>query len=112
MAREAVHFTPPPSFRLNKKKTTIALSVSPPLEEGRSRVLHRQPSGLSVEVIFQKGLSVAVAEEGRRTLPRLVLVHGFSSAGASMGLAVGRAPTPLLLPRRLRCYAVSLLGQV
>ncbi|CAA6665327.1 unnamed protein product [Spirodela intermedia] len=70
------------------------------LQKGQSRFFHRLPSGLGMEVIFQKG-----AGGGRK--PPLVFVHGSFHAAWCWA----EHWLPFFSGASYDCYAVSLLGQ-
>lgn len=77
------------------------------LMEGQSRLFHRLPSGLAMEVIFQEGRKVVAVEEGRRT-PPLVFIHGSFHAAWCWA----ERWLPFFSDSGYDCYALSLLGQV
>lgn len=83
------------------------------LKRGQSRFFHRLPSGLGMEVIFQKGAGgvggqEAPAYSGSGRKPPLVFVHGSFHAAWCWA----EHWLPFFSEASYDCYAVSLLGQV
>lgn len=79
------------------------------LKQGQSRLFHKLPSGLNLEVIFQEGLNHKSSDEGKEEsqIPPLVFIHGSFHAAwcwAEYWL-------PYFSQNGYDCYAVSLLGQ-
>ncbi|KAA8530578.1 hypothetical protein F0562_005287 [Nyssa sinensis] len=79
------------------------------LKQGQSRLFHELPSGLNMEVIFQKGLDHKVPGERRERSenPPLVFIHGSFHAAWCWA----EHWMPFFAQRGYDCYAVSLLGQ-
>ncbi|KAG6468915.1 hypothetical protein ZIOFF_073610 [Zingiber officinale] len=105
-------FVRPPGKRVVVPRATVSASpvtkaASYQLREGQSRLFYRLPSGLAMEVIFQKGQKMVAAEEGRRT-PPLVFVHGSFHAAWCWA----ERWLPFFSDSGYDCYALSLLGQV
>lgn len=98
----------PPQAVLSKSNQ-MQMRVPYDLKQGQSRVFHKLPSGLSMEVLVQKKDSVAVAEKKNIAgNPPLVFVHGSYHAAwcwAEHWLA-------FFSVSGYDCYAISLLGQV
>ncbi|XP_042448370.1 uncharacterized protein LOC122033422 [Zingiber officinale] len=104
-------FVRPPGKRVVVPRATVSASpvtkaASYQLREGQSRLFYRLPSGLAMEVIFQKGQKMVAAEEGRRT-PPLVFVHGSFHAAWCWA----ERWLPFFSDSGYDCYALSLLGQ-
>lgn len=93
------------------------------LKQGQSRIFHQLPSGLSMEVIMQKGVAVAADAEkmelekkrkdnNNNTVengnPALVFVHGSYHAAWCWA----EHWLPFFSASGYDCYALSLLGQV
>lgn len=79
------------------------------VKQGQSRLFHKLPSGLNMEVLFQKGLQPD--EEEKRTCtenPPLVFVHGSFHAAWCWA----EHWLPFFSQNGYDCYALSLLGQV
>ncbi|KAJ4974201.1 hypothetical protein NE237_007375 [Protea cynaroides] len=105
------------NFRPTQKPTTrplavlgeaITIRVPYQLKEGQIRLFHELPSGMNMEVIFQKGVRNNTGEEMERSkYPPLVFVHG--SFHAAWCWAVHWLP--FFSRFGYDCYAVSLLGQ-
>ncbi|KAF8399111.1 hypothetical protein HHK36_014976 [Tetracentron sinense] len=76
------------------------------LKEGQSRLFHELPSGLNMEVIFQKGIRTNPDKE-RSKNPPLVFVHGSFHAAWCWA----EHWLPFFSQYGYDCYAVSLLGQ-
>lgn len=80
------------------------------LKQGQSRLSHKLPSGLNMEVLFQKGLHCSdLDEEQRRSSqnPPLVFVHGSFHAAWCWA----EHWLPFFSQNGYDCYALSLLGQ-
>ncbi|KAI4352218.1 hypothetical protein L6164_006491 [Bauhinia variegata] len=81
------------------------------LKQGQSRIFHKLPSGLSMEVILQKGNAVDKELETRKDTnfeyPPLVFVHGSYHAAWCWA----EHWLPFFSARGYDCYAISLLGQ-
>ncbi|XP_057481406.1 uncharacterized protein LOC130768387 isoform X1 [Actinidia eriantha] len=79
------------------------------LKQGQSRVFHKLPSGLDMEVIFQKGLNRRNPEERRERSenPPLVFVHGSFHAAWCWA----EHWLPFFSQNGFDCYALSLLAQ-
>ncbi|PHT56686.1 hypothetical protein CQW23_05172 [Capsicum baccatum] len=78
------------------------------VKQGQSRLFHKLPSGLNMEVLFQKGLQPD--EEEKRTCtknPPLVFVHGSFHAAWCWA----EHWLPFFSQNGYDCYALSLLGQ-
>ncbi|KAK4800216.1 hypothetical protein SAY86_025581 [Trapa natans] len=73
------------------------------LKRGQNRLFHELPSGLSMEVIEQKGAEI----DGITREPPLVFIHGSYHAAWCWG----EHWLPLFSSRGFDCYALSLLGQ-
>ncbi|XP_058187954.1 uncharacterized protein LOC131304641 isoform X1 [Rhododendron vialii] len=85
------------------------MGVQYELKQGQSRLFHKLPSGLAMEVIFQKGFDLRNPDEGRERFakPPLVFIHGSFHAAwcwAEYWL-------PFFSQNGFDCYALSLLGQ-
>lgn len=80
------------------------------LKQGQSRLFHKLPSGLAMEVIFQKGLDLRNPDDGREKLanPPLVFIHGSFHAAWCWA----EHWLPFFSQNGFNCYALSLLGQV
>ncbi|KAM7516302.1 hypothetical protein LguiA_005885 [Lonicera macranthoides] len=79
------------------------------LKQGQSRLFHEIPSGLNMEVIFQKGLNLKgpIEKKDKSQLPPLVFIHGsFHSAWCW-----AEHWLPFFSQHGFDCYALSLLGQ-
>ncbi|KAL6960996.1 hypothetical protein U1Q18_038760 [Sarracenia purpurea var. burkii] len=79
------------------------------LKQGQSRLFHKLPSGLHMEVIFQKGVdreSPDVIREGSEN-PALVFIHGSFHAAWCWA----EHWLPFFSQSGYDCYALSLLGQ-
>lgn len=72
------------------------------LKQGQSRHLHKLPSGLNMEIIFQKG------HHKNDELPPLVFVHGSFHAAWCWA----EHWFPFFSRHGFDCYALSLLAQV
>ncbi|PIA33286.1 hypothetical protein AQUCO_04100010v1 [Aquilegia coerulea] len=111
------------NINFNRKKKTITTSLSTlkkpskmqvpfELKQGQNRIFHQLPSGLNMEVIYQKGIlkdstNVETLRKRRRKNPPLVFIHG--SFHAAWCWAVHWLP--FFSGFGYDCYAVSLLGQ-
>jgi len=80
------------------------MGVQYDLKKGQSRNFHELPSGLSMEVIVQKGAEINKNVE----YPPLVFVHGSYHAAWCWA----EHWLPFFSSSGYDCYAVSLLGQV
>jgi len=80
------------------------MGVQYDLKQGQSRNFHKLPSGLSMEVIVQKGAEINKNVE----YPPLVFVHGSYHAAWCWA----EHWLPFFSSSGYDCYAVSLLGQV
>ncbi|XP_052204269.1 uncharacterized protein LOC127809483 isoform X2 [Diospyros lotus] len=79
-------------------------------KQGQSRLFHKLPSGLDMEVIFQKGVDCR-HPDGRRERsenPPLVFIHGSFHAAWCWA----EHWLPFFSQNGFDCYALSLLGQV
>ncbi|KAJ1443241.1 Alpha/Beta hydrolase fold [Sesbania bispinosa] len=74
------------------------------LKQGQCRIFHELPSGLSMEVIVQKG---SEKERGNVECPPLVFVHGSYHAAWCWA----QHWLPFFSASGYDCYALSLLGQ-
>ncbi|KAJ1391430.1 Alpha/Beta hydrolase fold [Sesbania bispinosa] len=74
------------------------------LKQGQSRIFHELPSGLSMEVIVQKG---SEKDRGNVECPPLVFVHGSYHAAWCWA----QHWLPFFSASGYDCYALSLLGQ-
>lgn len=79
--------------------------VSYELKKSQSRLFHELPSGLKMEVIFQKG-RIDIDEKSQN--PPLVFVHGSFHAAWCWAEHF----LPFFSQNGYDCYALSLLGQV
>ncbi|XP_057966741.1 uncharacterized protein LOC131156939 isoform X2 [Malania oleifera] len=80
------------------------------LKRGQSRLFHELPSGLNMEVIFQRGAGAAYADENNKSAqikPPLVFVHGSFHAAWCWA----EHWLPFFSRSGYDCYALSLLGQ-
>lgn len=77
------------------------------LKQGQSRNFHSLPSGLSMEVIVQKGV-VEEKNKSNGEYPPLVFVHGSYHAAWCWA----EHWLPFFSSSGYDCYALSLLGQV
>ncbi|XP_077243913.1 alpha/beta-Hydrolases superfamily protein isoform X2 [Tasmannia lanceolata] len=82
------------------------------LNKGQSRLFHNLPSGLSMEVIFQKGLVNDPDEGGKKSSTKppqvpLVFIHGSFHAAWCWA----EHWMPFFSGYGYDCYAISLLGQ-
>lgn len=77
------------------------------LKQRQSRIFHELPSGLSLEVIVQKGVGVEHSPTPTPT-PPLVFVHGSYHAAWCWA----EHWFPFFSASGFDCYALSLLGQV
>ncbi|XP_061348525.1 uncharacterized protein LOC133293915 isoform X1 [Gastrolobium bilobum] len=82
------------------------MGVSYDLKQGQSRVFHELPSGLSMEVIVQKGVTEKELEKKKEQTP-LVFVHGSYHAAWCWA----EHWFPFFSASGYDCYALSLLGQ-
>ncbi|XP_058088981.1 uncharacterized protein LOC131235696 [Magnolia sinica] len=108
-----IHHNPLPSLiftprRMTKKPLSIPnqrykMRASYQLNQGQSRLFHELPSGLKMEVIFQKRNGTGTGEEK----PPLVFVHGSFHAAWCWA----EHWMPFFSGSGYDCYAVSLLGQ-
>lgn len=105
-----------PSTKITKMPQAILnkeykMKVPYKLKQGQSRIFHQLPSGLNMEVIYQKGLQNKNADkktENSSNSPPLVFVHGSFHAAwcwAEYWL-------PFFSQNGFDSYALSLLGQV
>lgn len=80
------------------------------LKQGQSRIFHKLPSGLKMEVIFQPGLKSKDQDDkkGKYESTPLVFVHGSFHAAWCWA----ENWLPFFSQRGYDCYALSLLGQV
>lgn len=91
------------------KKASYKMRVPYELKLGQSRLFHELPSGLKMEVIFQKGLKANPEEEANQSkIPPLVFVHGSFHAAWCWA----EHWLPFFSQSGFDCYALSLLGQV
>lgn len=84
------------------------MHVSYELKEGQSRLFHELPSGLTMEVIVQKGVVDKGPDPGVRKETPLVFVHGSYHAAWCWA----EHWLPLFSASGYDCYAISLLAQV
>ncbi|XP_027353169.1 uncharacterized protein LOC113863701 isoform X1 [Abrus precatorius] len=88
------------------KDNKMKMRVHYDLKQGQSRIFHELPSGLSMEVIVQKG--VGDAEKNKNVeYPPLVFVHGSYHAAWCWA----EHWFPFFSSSGYDCYALSLLGQ-
>lgn len=80
------------------------------LKMGQSRIFHKLPSGLNVEVIFQERVKHRNSNDGKDKSqnPPLVFIHGSFHAAWCWA----EHWLPYFSQNGYDCYAVSLLGQV
>lgn len=80
------------------------------LKQGQSRLFHELPSGLNMEVIFQKGLNLKdpIEKKDKSQYPPLVFIHGSFHAAWCWA----EHWLPFYSQQGFDCYALSLLGQV
>lgn len=82
------------------------------LKQEQSRIFHKLPSGLSMEVLAQKGVAAEKGLERRKDkdieCPPLVFVHGSYHAAWCWA----EHWLPFFSASGYDCYAISLLGQV
>ncbi|CAN4079967.1 unnamed protein product [Withania somnifera] len=80
------------------------------LKQGQSRLFHKLPSGLNMEVLYQKGLGYSDPDEEQKRSsknPPLVFVHGSFHAAWCWA----EHWLPFFSQNGYDCYALSLLGQ-
>ncbi|KAL3527044.1 hypothetical protein ACH5RR_011700 [Cinchona calisaya] len=80
------------------------------LKQGQSRLFHKLPSGLNMEVIYQEGLKQKNPDEkkdSKSQSPPLVFVHGSFHAAWCWA----EHWLPFFSQNGYDCYALSLLGQ-
>lgn len=104
-----------PPHKMTKLPPKILASTSTtrpryPLKQGQSRLFHRLPSGLQMEVISQKPLKQpdSAPNPNPNPNPPLVFVHGSFHAAWCWA----EHWMPFFSGYGYDCYAVSLLGQV
>ncbi|KAL4568892.1 hypothetical protein LXL04_024509 [Taraxacum kok-saghyz] len=95
-----IRITKMPQAVLNKE---YKMKVRYKLKQGQSRIFHELPSGLNMEVIYQKG----VQDEKQEKLPPLVFVHGSFHAAWCWA----EYWQPFFSQIGFDSYALSLLGQ-
>lgn len=112
-------FPPTSTFPRNTKRPLAVLNrpsrMRAPyqLKQGQSRLFHRLPSGLGMEVIFQRGTrnDPDKEEEEEKSGPKnppLVFIHGSFHAAWCWA----EHWLPFFSGSGFDCYALSLLGQV
>nr|XP_009766831.1 PREDICTED: uncharacterized protein LOC104218128 isoform X2 [Nicotiana sylvestris]XP_016447352.1 PREDICTED: uncharacterized protein LOC107772369 isoform X2 [Nicotiana tabacum] len=79
------------------------------LKQGQSRLFHKLPSGLNMEVLYQKGLQFSDPDEEQKRShnPPLVFIHGSFHAAWCWA----EHWLPFFSQNGYDCYALSLLGQ-
>ncbi|CAI9763598.1 unnamed protein product [Fraxinus pennsylvanica] len=80
------------------------MQVSYELKQSQSRLFHELPSGLKMEVIFQKG---RIDKDEKSQNPPLVFIHGSFHAAWCWAEHF----LPFFCKHGFDCYALSLLGQ-
>ncbi|KAJ8622862.1 hypothetical protein MRB53_031391 [Persea americana] len=109
-------FPPTCSFPTKSKKPLAVLDgpsrmrVPYHLKQGQSRLFHQLPSGLGMEVIFQKGTLRTDPDEEEKSGPKnppLVFIHGSFHAAWCWA----EHWLPFFSGSGFDCYALSLLGQ-
>lgn len=78
------------------------------LKQGQSRLFHKLPSGLDMEVLFQRGSDPDEEQKRSTKNPPLVFVHGSFHAAWCWA----EHWLPFFSQNGYDCYALSLLGQV
>ncbi|KAI3665544.1 hypothetical protein L6452_44171 [Arctium lappa] len=101
------------STRITKMPHTVLNKMKVPykLKQGQSRLFHQLPSGLNMEVIYQKGLQTKIPDENSEKLcnppPPLVFIHGSFHAA----WCFAEYWLPFFSQNGFDSYALSLLGQ-
>lgn len=105
-----------PQSRIIKPRAAVVnneykIRVPFELKQGQSRIFHKLPSGLKMEVIFQEGQKIKVSPDEKKEKsqnPPLVFVHGSFHAAWCWA----EHWLPFFSQNGYDCYALSLLGQV
>ena len=87
---------------------TQKMQVPYELKQGQTRLFHKLPSGLNMEVIVQKGVVEKDPYDRNSENPPLVFVHGSYHAAWCWA----EHWLPFFSAFGFDCYALSLLGQV
>ncbi|KAI7754476.1 hypothetical protein M8C21_027295 [Ambrosia artemisiifolia] len=97
------------STRMTKIPQAVLNKTKAPynLKQGQSRLFHQLPSGLNMEVIYQKGVRNKTIDEKVLKQPPLVFVHGSFHAAWCWS----EHWLPFFSDNGFDSYAVSLLGQ-
>ncbi|KAI5684287.1 hypothetical protein M9H77_05515 [Catharanthus roseus] len=104
-----------PQSRIIKPRAAVVnneykIRVPFELKQGQSRIFHKLPSGLKMEVIFQEGQKIKVSPDEKKEKsqnPPLVFVHGSFHAAWCWA----EHWLPFFSQNGYDCYALSLLGQ-
>lgn len=102
-----IHCTRMPVMSRAALNRDYKMRVPYELKQGQCRLFHELPSGLSMEVIFQKGLKLKDPDEENH-YPPLVFIHGSFHAAWCWA----EHWLPFFSNHGYDCYALSLLGQV
>ncbi|KAI3824206.1 hypothetical protein L1987_05656 [Smallanthus sonchifolius] len=102
--KPSTKITKMPQAVLNKEHK---MKVPYKLKQGQSRIFHELPSGLNMEVIYQKGVRTKTLDEKLLNPPPLVFVHGSFHAAWCWA----EHWLPFFAQNGFDSYALSLLGQ-